>query len=108
MPAAIAGYRKAEKKKKEKKKVEDSFKKSNGVANGHLIESDKRRKDILVEIKGDDVKLVTGNADNMIMDQNGSTDNVSGHAFGDQEHLTSIQSGNDEGKDLAPEGYTSY
>ena len=77
VPDALVEHKKSEKKRREKKKVEDALKKSTGSANGHGVQNEGRNKDILVEIKGDCVKLVTGNGQNIVTDRNGENGSVS-------------------------------
>lgn len=79
LPGQIAEYKKIEKKKKERKKV-DAANKLNGSANGQGLNFDVRSKDMLVKIDGDDVELAQTNitVNNPVTDHSKSNGSLDG------------------------------
>ena len=108
VPAALAEYRKAEKKKKEKKRMEDALKRSNGVANGHAVKLETRG---FAELEGDSSRLLSMNPEEApvnetAFDANGTVEYVTttGENLNDSDDVISVQAVNGERTSAPSEG----
>ena len=113
VPNALVEFKKAEKKKKEKKKMEDALQKANGIANGHLIQSEEKNENAIADsVARNNDRLTSSNleAESAVekFDVNGSMEHHTGndtHGNSDgDDGINSIQPTNGERVNLPSEG----